>query len=84
MSTLIIAIGAFIRSPAALRDWRARERAEAEAAHEQAENIRLDRGRYLSGWSGSGVAIYGVTPVTEPDELAKAIDELTKRTGDSA
>jgi hypothetical protein len=84
LSTLIIAIGAFIRSPAALRDWRARQRAEAEVANEQAENIRLDRRRYLSGWSGSGVATYGVAPVTDSEELARAVDELAKHLGDSA
>jgi hypothetical protein len=85
LSTLAIAVAALIRGPAALRDWRARQRAQAEVANEEAENIRLDRRRYLSGWSGSGVATYGVTLITDAEELARAIDELTKRSNiDSA
>jgi hypothetical protein len=76
-SALAIAIGALIRSPAALRDWRERQRAQAEAAREQAETARLERRRGLSGWSNAGVETYGVTLVTEADELGQAVTELT-------
>ena len=76
LSTLIIAIGALIRSPAVLRDWRARQRAEAEVAKEQAESIRLDRRRYMSGWSAHGVDTFKVNLITDADELAGAFDEL--------
>ena len=75
-STVLIAVGAFIRSPAALRDWRARQRAEAEAAREQAETIRLERQRHLSGWSAHGVATFGVALITDESELSRAAHSL--------
>jgi hypothetical protein len=57
LSTLVIAIAALVRGPAALRDcdWRARERAQAQAANEEAETIQLDCRRGLTGWSDHGV-----------------------------
>jgi hypothetical protein len=79
LSTLVIAAAALIRGPAALRDWSARQRAQAEAAREEAEGIRLERRRHLSGWSGNGVDTYGVALVTEAGELAAALGELTGR-----
>lgn len=47
------------------------------AACEQAETVRLDPRRGLSGWSAHGVETYGVTLVTEDEELAQAARELT-------
>lgn len=76
LSTVAIAIAALLRGPAALRDWQARQRALAEAAHKEAETTRLDRRRRLSGWSSTGVETYGVTLVTEDDELTRAASEL--------
>jgi len=74
------------QGPAWLQAVRDRENAQADAAreqaalaHEQAEQIRLDRRRYLSGWSGNGVDTYGVTLVTEAGELTAALAELTKQ-----
>jgi hypothetical protein len=55
LSTVIITIAALKQGPAALRDWRARLRAEAEAERENSETVRLERRRYLSGWSAHGV-----------------------------
>jgi hypothetical protein len=52
-AALAIAISALIRGPGALRDWIARQRTQAEAAHEEAETIRLDRHRGLS-WLPAG------------------------------
>ena len=49
LSTVVIAVAALIRGPGALRDWRARQRAQAEAAHEEAKTLQLDRRRGLSG-----------------------------------
>jgi hypothetical protein len=84
ISAAIIAIVTLIRGPAALRDWRARQQAETQAAHEraeaareEAETTRLERRRGLSGWSAHGTETYGVTLVTETDELAQAVTELT-------
>lgn len=37
LSVVVIAIAALVRSPAALRDWRARQGAEADAARAQAD-----------------------------------------------
>jgi hypothetical protein len=76
VSALAIAVGALIRSPAALRDWRARQRAQAEAAGEEASAIQLERHRGLSGWSAHGIETYGVALVTEADELSQAVAEL--------
>jgi hypothetical protein len=45
LSTVVIALAALIRGPAALRDWRAWQRAQADPAHEEAERIRLERRR---------------------------------------
>ena len=78
LSTVLIAVAALRSGPAAIRDWRARQRAEAEALHEEAENIRLERRRYLSGWSPGGVATYEVTLVTQAAELARAGHQLTR------
>lgn len=77
LSTVAIAIAALLRGPAALRDWQARQRALAEEAHEQAENIRLERRRGLSGWSKNGVNTYPVHLVTGASELGQATRELT-------
>lgn len=70
--------------PPWLRDSRARQQAQAAAAreqealaHEQAEQIRLDRRRYLHGWSGHGIDTFGVALVTSAEEMASARDELT-------
>jgi hypothetical protein len=84
LSAVVIAAAALIRSPAVLRDWRARLRAQAEEAHEQAENIRLERRRYLSGWSQGGVATFEVTLVTQAAELALAGHQLTRQASSSA
>jgi hypothetical protein len=75
-SALIIAVAALIRSPAALRAWIARQRAETEAAHEQAETARLERRRGLSGWSPHGVDTFTVALVTTADEMTRAQEEL--------
>jgi hypothetical protein len=66
---LIIAIAALIRSPAALRDWRERQRAQAEAAREEATTIRAERRRGLTGWSSTGVNTYPVDLVRTGIEL---------------
>jgi len=76
LSTVIIAVAALIRSPAALRDWRDRQRAQTEAAREEAETIRLERRRGLSGWSRGMVAVYNANVVTEEAELVRAAQEL--------
>jgi hypothetical protein len=84
LSTVAIAVAALIRGPAALRDWRARQRAEAEAAREEAGDMRLERRRYLSGWSPGSVATFKVTPVTQAAELARAGHQLTRQPLNSA
>ena len=75
ISAAIIAVVTLIRGPAALRDWQARQRARADAAHEEAETIRLERHRGLSGWSAHGVNTYSVTLVTDPAELRRAASQ---------
>jgi hypothetical protein len=76
LSTVAIAVAALVRGPAALRDWRARERAQADAAHEEAETVRLERRRGLEGWSRSGVNTYEVSLVTSDAEFEQAVRGL--------
>ena len=83
LSTVVIAVAALVRSPGALRDFRARQaaqadaaRAQAELAREQAEETRLERRRTLQGWSPGGVETYTVALVTDPAELNRAAAEL--------
>jgi hypothetical protein len=76
LSTVIIAVAALIRSPSALRDWRARQRAQAEAAHEETRTLQLERRRGLSGWNAMGVNTYPVVLVTAAGELDQARTEL--------
>jgi hypothetical protein len=51
--------------------------AQAEEAGEEAEQTRLERRRYLGGWSANGVWVYGVKLVTGKDELEEAARELS-------
>lgn len=83
LSTIIIAVAALVRSPGALRDWRARQEAEADAARAraetdraQAEAVRLDRRRTLLGWSRGGVETYTAALVTDQAETERAVAEL--------
>jgi len=72
------------QGPAWLQAVRDREHAQADAAreqaglaHEQAEQIRLDRRRSLLGWSPGLVSTYAVALVTSAEEMDRARDELT-------
>lgn len=72
------------QGPAWLQAVRERESAQADAAreqaglaHEQAEQIRLDRRRSLQGWSPGGLATYTVALVTSAAEMDRALDKLT-------
>jgi hypothetical protein len=85
LSTIIIAVAALIRSPGVLRDWRARQGAEADAARAraeadraQAEAVALDRRRTLLGWSPRGVETYTVALVTGTEDMERAVAELTR------
>jgi hypothetical protein len=76
LAAIVLAIAAIIGGTAGLQDWRAKQREQAELARQAAENIRLDRQRVLNGWASNGVAVYGVTLVTSPEELAQAREQL--------
>jgi hypothetical protein len=76
LSTVVIAVAALRQGPAAVRAWIDVKRAQAEKEREEVETIRLERHRYLSGWSGSGVDTFAVAAVTEPDEVASACDKI--------
>ena len=71
------------QGPAWLHAVREREHAQADAAreqvclaHEQAEQIRLDRRCSLQGWSRGGVNTYAVALVASAEEMTRARDEL--------
>jgi hypothetical protein len=59
-----------------LRDWKARQRAQADAAHEEAENARLERRGGLEGWSRHGVNTYDVGLVTSATEFEHVLRNL--------
>jgi hypothetical protein len=84
LSVVVIAIAALIRSPAALRNWQARQaaeadaaRARAEASRAEAEAVRLERHRTLLGWSPHAVQTYTVALVTDLAGLEQATQELS-------
>jgi hypothetical protein len=77
LSTVVIAIAVLRQGPAVVRAWIERAHAQAEAAQEEADNTRLERQRYLSGWSAHGIWTYGVKLVTGKDELEQAARELS-------
>jgi hypothetical protein len=76
LSTVAIAVAALRQGPAAVRAWIDRQRAQAEASREEAQTIRLERQRYLSGWSGHGIDTFGVTLVADDDEREQAARSL--------
>lgn len=45
-------------------------------ADEQRNGIRLERQRHLHGWSPNGVSVFGVTLVTDEEEMVRAREEL--------
>jgi hypothetical protein len=76
LATLIVTVRLLWSAPDWYRTWKERQNAERDLAREQAEDIRLDRRRSLSGWSGSGVNTYPVALVTTDDEFDQARAEL--------
>ncbi len=77
LSTIFIAFAAVKQGPTAVRAWIGAKNAQAEASREQVRDIQFERRRHLSGWSSNGVAVYGVTLVTETGELGQAVRELS-------
>ncbi|SRR6266516_718381 len=75
-SAAIVALGALVRGPGALRAWLDNQRAQAQAAREEAATIRRQRRAHLHGWTGHGLDTYQVALVTDPDELTKAREEV--------
>jgi hypothetical protein len=76
-ATAVLAAFAFMGGKSALSDWRERQQAERRRADEQALQIRLDRERHRFGWKRVMHAVYGVSNVTDPQEMARAAEELT-------
>jgi hypothetical protein len=69
--------------PAWLREARARQQAQADAAREQAalarqenEQMALERHRVLHGWSPHGIDSFRVELVTAAGEMAEAREQL--------
>lgn len=75
-ATAVLAVFAFMGGKSALHDWRERQQAEKRRADEQAHQIRLDRERHHFGWKRGMHAVYGVTNVTDPEEMARAVEKL--------
>ncbi|MBM0274029.1 hypothetical protein [Micromonospora tarensis] len=76
-ATTVLAVFAFMGGKSALSDWRDRQQAEKRRADEQALQIRLDRERHHYGWRKGMHAVYGVSNVTDPEEMARAVEGLT-------
>jgi fermentation-respiration switch protein FrsA (DUF1100 family) len=84
IATLAAVVGVIRYGPAWLREGRARQQAQADAAREQASlareqasQIGLERRRALNGWSSTGVDIFAVALVTAEQEMQQAVTELT-------
>lgn len=75
-AALTLLAAAFYGGGAALKPWRENLRAQKALAEEQENGIRLERLSRLQGWSPNGISVYGVTLVTEKDEMARAQSEL--------
>jgi hypothetical protein len=76
-ATAVLATFAFMGGKSALNDWRERQQAEKRRADEQALQIRLDRERHHYGWRKGMHTVYGVSNVTDPNEMARAVEGLT-------
>jgi hypothetical protein len=76
VATVILAIAAIIGGTAGLGDWRSKQRAQRELAAEEAKAIRLNRQRYLHGWSPGNAESFGVRLVTDPAELSQAVGAM--------
>ena len=76
-ATAVLAVFAFMGGKSALHDWRERQQAERRKADEEALQIRLDRERHHFGWRQGMHSVYGVSNVTEPEEMAQAVEQLT-------
>ncbi|WP_191843121.1 hypothetical protein [Catellatospora chokoriensis] len=77
IATAVLALFAFMGAKSALHDWRERQQAQRRLADEQAHQIRLDRESHRFGWKPGMVSVYGVSNVTDPEEMARAVEELT-------
>ncbi|HCT75319.1 MAG TPA: hypothetical protein DGG94_04290 [Micromonosporaceae bacterium] len=75
-ATAVLAVFAFMGAKSALHDWRERQQAERRRADEQALQIRLDRERHYFGWKHGMHAVYGVSNVTDPEEMSRAVEQL--------
>lgn len=75
-SAAVLAVTAFIGGAAALKPWRESLHAQRDLAREQENGIRLERLSRLNGWTPGTVSVYGVTLVTDKDEMARAQVEL--------
>jgi hypothetical protein len=76
LAALLVAIVTLPQLPGGVRDWRERQRAQADLAEEQRDQLALERRARLYGWSGHGIDTFGVTLVTTPEELDRASIEL--------
>lgn len=76
LAALLIALLTMPQIPGGTKDWRQRQREQGNLAIEQRKQIELERRAHLQGWSARGVNTYGVTLVTEPEELQRAAIEL--------
>lgn len=68
---------AIVTGPSAWRDWRGVQRAKKKLIEEQTNQIRLDRERHHFGWRKGMHAVYRVSNVTDPEQMARAVQELT-------
>jgi hypothetical protein len=71
-SAAVLAVTAFIGGAAALKPWRENLHAQRDLARQQENGIRLERLSRLDGWTPGTVSVYGVTLVTDKDEMTRA------------
>jgi hypothetical protein len=76
LAALLVTIVTLPQIPGGVRDWRDRQRAQSALAEEQRGQLALERRAHLYGWSGHGIDTFGVTLITTPEELERAVIEL--------
>jgi hypothetical protein len=76
LAACVLLIIAIITGPSAWRDWRGVQQAKKKLLDEQANQIRLDRERHHFGWRNGMHAVYGVSNVTNREEMTRAVEEL--------
>jgi hypothetical protein len=76
LAALVVALVTLPQIPGGVSDWRKRQREQTALAADEREQLALERRARLRGWSGHGIDTFGVTLVTEPEEINGALAQI--------